>query len=590
LVLLPLLAIGVVLADPRGRNVRAEEPGAAAGGTLTPEQRSALAAVDTRLAGVESLAAKIDDRDYRAEVARQIEDLKKRRLVLEKSFDPGLYETLMHSVISRYQTIALWLKQPALPPPPGAALAAIRKEEVTPGQARGLRVAVFDVDATPPIGSPVAYAPVRKIEDPLKARGIVLLGAGEPIVLCAVDWIGIANGGHDVWRENLARAVGTQRSRVAVHVLHQHDGVRCDFSAEEILAPYGLAGRRFDVPFVRATIANAAQAAQAAMERARPVTHLGIGEARVEKVASNRRILGSDGRVAIARSSSYRIPEHILAGLREEARRQGYDLSAARVDEAIAAPEGVIDPLLKMLTFFDGEEAIVSLSYYATHPQSYFGQGDVTSEFVGLARAAPEAARGGIVLVHFNGAGGNVAAGKYNDGTPAMRVELTRRLSDGMRRAWEATPMRKVPLVAADCEWRVEPVRLPVASHLVVDELRGRLADVSLADRDRMAAAGKLAFLLRMQQGDPIELSCLRLGRVYILHMPGELFVEYQLAAQQMRPDDVVCLAAYGDGGPGYIGTEVAYAQGGYETQPSSSNVAPQVEKALMDGMRVLLK
>ena len=31
--------------------------------------------------------------------------------------------------------------------------------------------------------------------------------------------------------------------------------------------------------------------------------------------------------------------------------------------------------------------------------------------------------------------------------------------------------------------------------------------------------------------------------------MPGELFVEYQLAAQQMRPNDFVAMAAYGDYG-----------------------------------------
>lgn len=103
-----------------------------------------------------------------------------------------------------------------------------------------LRVGVFRVDATPPLGTPVAYALARKIEDPLTARGVVLLGAGQPIVLCAVDWIGISNGGHDVWRESLAKAVGTSVDRVAVHVLHQHDAVRCDFTAEELLAPSSL--------------------------------------------------------------------------------------------------------------------------------------------------------------------------------------------------------------------------------------------------------------------------------------------------------------------------------------------------------------
>lgn len=49
-------------------------------------------------------------------------------------------------------------------------------------------------------------------------------------------------------------------------------------------------------------------------------------------------------------------------------------------------------------------------------------------------------------------------------------------------------------------------------------------------------------------------------------------------------------MAAYGDCGPGYIGTAIAYAQGGYGTQPSSSNTAPQVETVLMDGIRALLK
>ena len=451
-----------------------------------------------------------------------------------------------------------------------------------------LQVSVFQADATPPLGTPVAYALARKIEDPLSARGIVLMGVGKPIVLCAVDWISIANGGHDAWRQSLAQAVGTSVDRVTVHVLHQHDGVRCDFDAEELLAAQGLGGKQFHVPFVRKAIAAAAEAAQASVARPHRVTHLGVGQAKVEKVASNRRILGPDGRVAIARSSSYRIPEHILARLNVEAKRLGYEQSASRVDEALDAPEGVIDPLLRMLTFFDGDRPIVSLSYYATHPQSYFGQGDVTSEFVGLARAQHEKARGGLTLVHFTGAAGNVAAGKYNDGSPEMRVTLTNRMAEAMQRAWSAT--QKTRLTAADCEWRIEPVQLPAAVHLDADKLRATLENREAPEADRLAAARQLAFLLRRQKGDAIELTCLKLGSAYVVHMPGELFVEYQLAAQQLRPQDTVCMAAYGDCGTGYIGTEIAYAQGGYEPQPGRSNTAPQVERVLMGGIRALLQ
>src|SRR5256885_10780487 len=57
---------------------------------------------------------------------------------------------------------------------------------------------------SPPIGSMMAYDPVTNRWDlGLRARGIVLLGAGEPIVLCAFDWIGMANEGHDAFQAAL---------------------------------------------------------------------------------------------------------------------------------------------------------------------------------------------------------------------------------------------------------------------------------------------------------------------------------------------------------------------------------------------------
>src|SRR5213592_2931330 len=118
-----------------------------------------------------------------------------------------------------------------------------------------LRVATFDVDATPAIGSMMAYDPVTNRWDlGLRARGIVLLGAGEPIVLCAVDWIGIANEGHDAFQGGLARAAGTSPRRVAVHTLHQHDAPDCDFSAEKLLRDAGLEPRQFESSFQRQTL------------------------------------------------------------------------------------------------------------------------------------------------------------------------------------------------------------------------------------------------------------------------------------------------------------------------------------------------
>ncbi|MBI2479378.1 MAG: hypothetical protein HYV60_12325 [Planctomycetia bacterium] len=430
--------------------------------------------------------------------------------------------------------------------------------------AEEIRIATFNVDATPAVGTPVAYAPVREVLDPLSARGIVLLGADKPIVLCAVDWIGIGNDGHDAWREKLAEAASTTPDHVTVHTLHQHDGARCDFMTEQLLAARGLGGRHFDNGFLHKTIDAAAAAIREAVKHPHQVTHIGVGQAKVEKVASNRRILGNDGKVKIIRWSKSTDPA------------------------AIAAPEGVIDPYLRLISFWNEEVPLASLTYYATHPQSYYGDGDVTAEFVGLGRAAREAALPTIAHIHFNGASGNVAAGKYNDGSRELRPILAARIERGMREAWEATSKR--PITASDLEWRVEPVTLPAAVHLDEARLTALIDDDKTPAATRLNSASHLAWLKRNQSGLTIGTSCLRLGDVYIVHMPGELFIEYQLAAQAMRPNNTVCMAAYGDYGPGYIGTEIAYGQGGYETSDRASRVAPQVEGVLMKALRRLLR
>lgn len=441
-----------------------------------------------------------------------------------------------------------------------------------------LHLAPFNAPATPPIGSPVAYAPTRSIVDPLYARGVVLLPEGQkPVVLCAVDWIGIANGGQDAWKQALAEAAGTTPDRVAVHTLHQHDAPNCDFAADALLKEQGLSGKMFSPEFARETIEKTAAAIRESLNKPRPVTHISTGLAKVEKVASNRRILGEDGKVKVIRWSSTKDPE------------------------AIAAPEGVIDPYVRLVSFLDGDEPLCALTYYACHPQSYYGKGDVTSDFPGIARtlfeknvlqetASRTSSTNTALAIHFNGAGGNVTAGKYNDGSPELRPILAGRLADGMTGAWEAsTAGEKHAIAADDVEWRVVPVKLPLAPHLVADDLRKQIADAGQNEAARLEAASNLAWAERAETRD-IDLACLRIGDVYILHMPGELFVEYQLAAQKLRPKSFVCMAAYGDYGPGYIGTEAAYPQGGYETSARVSRVSPRVEQVLMQGMEELLK
>lgn len=433
-------------------------------------------------------------------------------------------------------------------------------------RAQTVSLAAFQVDATPPIGSPLCNGgvkPVKEIVTPLTARGVVLIGAGAPIVLCAFDWVGIANTSHDAFRAALAEAVGTSVERVAVHTLHQHDAPGSDFGCEQLLTERGLSGLYSNPVFDRDVMQRLAAAAKTSLSKPRPVTHVGLGSGKVIEVASNRRILGPLGTVILQRQSS---------GGRKPAARE--------------APEGTIDPLVRLVAFWDGDQPVAAMTYYATHPQSYYGQGSVNWDFVGMARELRAQALPGVAHIHFDGAGGNVAAGKYNDGSPDNRAVLAQRLADGMKAAWET--QQKIPLTPADVGWRVEPVAMPVRDTLVEDSLLAKLDDTTLKTQERLRAGRDVTFLRRTRGGHRIPIACLQLGAARVLHMPGELFVEYQLAAQQMRPQSFVAMAAYGDYGPGYIGTAIAYTQGGYETG-IVSRVAPEVEKVLLAAMQRLL-
>lgn len=431
-------------------------------------------------------------------------------------------------------------------------------------KAADLQLAKFDIDVTPPVGFMMAYDRVIRVEElGLRCRGVVILGAGKPIVLCAVDWIGIGNEGHDVFRDRLARAAGTTRERVAVHTLHQHDAPRCDFSAERFLHDVGISDLgSHDGSFAREVLNRLDIAVTQAMKTPTELTHIGFGRAAVSKVASNRRILGEDGQVRATRYTTCRDP-----ALRAE-------------------PEGVIDPDLDSVIFYRQKTPIAVLTYYACHPQSYYRTGIPSPDFPGIARFMRGQDQPDVLHVHFNGAGGNIGAGKYNDGAKENRLILASRMADAMKRAFDQANV--FPVSSDNVGWTVEPVAIPPAKHLDADALRENLSNWN--PTQYWGSPDELAWLLRCRSGHKIDLACLKIGDIRVLHMPGELFVEYQLAAKAMRKDLQVTMAAYGDYGPGYIGTEIGYSQGGYETSQRASNVDKSVEGVLMNGMRVLLE
>ncbi len=431
------------------------------------------------------------------------------------------------------------------------------------------QIATFCADVTPPVGSPLCAGwmePALGVSDPIFANGMILSDGGAPIVLCTVDWCEISNRSYHAWQKSLAEACETTADRVAVHTMHPHCTPWPDEVAQQLVSEQTGIRDVMDKTWCDAALARVAQAAKRAWSTPSAATHVAIGRANVEKVASNRRIIDGNGKSRAVRWTTTRDPE------------------------VRAEPEGLIDPALKTISFWNTEKQngwnkLATLHFYAVHPSSYEDR-FVTPDFTGLARKR-RSTEDGAPHLYFTECAGNITAGKYNDGNHELREIFANRIYEAMV-ASEASAAR-FPI--QEITWRTRDVQLPPREDVSIAKLENNLRDESLDHKIRSRSAFLLAY--RERSKIPISIGSLQLKTeggptVSSVHLPGESFIEYQLFAQAQRPDDFVVAPSYGDCGPGYICLEKSFDEGGYE--PTDSFVAPRSEAILKSAIAEILK
>jgi len=427
-----------------------------------------------------------------------------------------------------------------------------------------LKLSSFTVDITPPKGHSLCggwIKPVIDVTDALEAHGIVLQGAGKPIVLLAIDWTALSNGGHLLWRQRLAAAIDTTPERVAIHCVHQHNAPFACLEAQAIVKAQGDLPHIVMEDYFHDCSHQIAEAAKQSLRRAQSVTHIGKGEAKVDKVASNRRI--------------YRDENGVIKAMRG---------SSCKDPKLRAMTEGTIDPLLKTISFYNQNKRITAIHYYATHPMSFYGDGLVSSDFVGIARKQLQEEQPDCHHIYFTGAAGNISAGKYNDGSQPVRAVLAERIYQGMRASLQNTKVSPIKTV----RWRNVEILPEVRSTFNKEELNKVISNKAGSVVSRNRPSYMLAWLNRVERKQPIILSSLGINDIATLHLPAESFIEYQLRAQTIAPNTFVATAAYGDGGPWYLPVKEEYPAKGYEV--SKAFCEPSVDDVMTAGIKKLLE
>ncbi len=435
-----------------------------------------------------------------------------------------------------------------------------------------LNAATFRVDVTPEIGDGPCVGCMPKvisIEHSLELRGIVLRVEERAFVIAAIDYCGICNTSNETIRSAMARAAGTTMDCVALQSLHQHSAPILDADAVRLLHGEKSEQLAQHLKFTDDIASRTSAAITDSLKQLQPVTKIVASKAKVDRVASNRRVPQPDGSIAVRASVT-----------REAAVRD--------------APEGLIDPWLRTLTFFDDDLKLVQLHYYATHPQTFYGDARVSWDSVGMARQRMEKSSS-VFQIYFTGCGGNVTMGKYNDGNRESRELMTTRLLDAMQRSSSAdadsmaNTVDVASLKPSDIQWDSAPIEFTVREEGTFNPelLKMQLAP-DQAFTTRLTAAMFSGFGQRLREGYVAQATRLRIGDIDIVHLPGEPFVEFQLFAQQVAAkNSFTCVAGYGECGVWYYGPDSIFTdRGGYEqtwslTGPCQSTVESALKQLL---------
>ena len=97
-----------------------------------------------------------------------------------------------------------------------------------------------------------------------------------------------------------------------------------------------------------------------------------------------------------------------------------------------------------------------------------------------------------------------------------------------------------------------------------------------------------LSWRKRVDAGQTLDLPCVDFGGVCLLLLPGESYVEFQLFAQQLRPESFVVSMGYGECGPGYVPIERAWEERDGNLFPWCW-VGPGAEQVMHEGIRGVL-
>ena len=415
-------------------------------------------------------------------------------------------------------------------------IGALGWERVGGGELLPWRVGTGRREITPPLEVGILmssgrrqWAPFEGVRSPLHARALVIQQGATRVGIVSLDLLGLAGEAVGGF-ESFKRRIADRGRHGLVPDQIVLNSTHTHSGPESI----SLSDLQQTEPFQRWIDLLATRIAESLSDAAgslRPC-RLRAGAIASKGLAVNRRILTARGVTSVR---------------------------GVRPTDTVLGPEGPIDDHVRILAF-EGESASprALLVEATSHPVYEMCIKQVSPDYPGEMTRSLEDRHPGTGALFFQGAAGNINPPHVSTGADDAR-QHGRELADLVDRALPGL----TPVAGQELALRWQTIALPARA------LDGQPQSEPLA----------------------VRIGALRLGQAAMVFLPGEPFVEIALRIIKASPWAWTAIAGYSEEYVGYIPTDRAFSNRGYETGPGRwSHLAPGSESVICDEAIKLLR
>lgn len=414
-----------------------------------------------------------------------------------------------------------------------------------------LKAGFARLDITPPLGTPLAgYQRLRYangVLDPIEVNAVALNDGEKTLIMIAADTEGMDVADAKHIKKLIFDRTGIPAEYIVVSALHQHTSYILKHKVIENLTP----------SFAEVVYSRFCDVTQMAIDDMQEC-ELSVGEKETaEPIAFVRRYILKDGKT-VTNPTPKQIPE--------------IDRRCAEADNTV-----------RLLRFKRKDAKDIALVNFCTHPDVVHGE-KVSADWPGFTRRFVEADNSDVSCLVFVGPEGDSNhldhIGGIRNGYDHSR-HMGRVIADTVKEIWDNTIPKNCDGISASHQ--TVYTKSNAEGEEKYDECKAFLAAREAGtlgynpEIEEVAYARRVVMIREsMTIYHPLPVTAVTVGDVVIVGLGGEPFTEYGASIREAADGRFALTFALTNGHQGYLPSDKAFAEGGYEAKGSRFSLGLQ--------------